>query len=256
MEAQHVSAERGWGWYGNGWRFFMRNPGIWILLVVIYMAISVVLGLIPLLGGLINALLGPALFGGLLYGCARLEAGEPLEVAHLFQAFRDSGRTGPMLVLGAITLAGALLALLLGGGLMFGGMYGTHMMGEGGPAMSAGALSGLGLLGLLVILAINLVVAMALFYATPLVMLEGMAPVDAMKTSISGCLRNIVPLLLFGILFIVLAFLAAIPLALGFLVLIPVGVGAVYQSYREVYPGRPAAPQAAPQVPPPPPRQE
>jgi uncharacterized membrane protein len=45
------------------------------------------------------------------------------------------------------------------------------------------------------------------------------------------------PLLVFGLVYLVLAVAAVIPLGLGFLVLGPVTVCAVYASYREIFGG-------------------
>ena len=61
-----AEAGRGWGWIVEGWQLFARAPGIWIVILLIYLAISVVLSLIPFVGPLANALLSPVLVGGLL----------------------------------------------------------------------------------------------------------------------------------------------------------------------------------------------
>ena len=52
-----------------------------------------------------------------------------------------------------------------------------------------------GLLGLLLIVAVELLVMMGMFYAVPLVMLHGAAPVDAVKASFRACFKNLLPLL-------------------------------------------------------------
>jgi uncharacterized membrane protein len=62
-----------------------------------------------------------------------------------------------------------------------------------------------------------------------------MKPVDAMKASFAGCLKNIVPFLLYGVVMLVLCFVAAIPLGLGFLVLGPVAVASMYKGYRDIF---------------------
>ena len=56
-----------------------------------------------------------------------------------------------------------------------------------------------------------------------------------MKESFSGCLKNIVPFLLYGVVLFVAAIVAAIPLGLGWLVLGPVIAGSLYASYRDIY---------------------
>ena len=69
MNAMRVTAGGGWGWIVEGWRLFVRAPGIWLVIMLIYFAISIVLSFIPFVGTLASALLGPVLAGGMLYGC-------------------------------------------------------------------------------------------------------------------------------------------------------------------------------------------
>lgn len=66
-------------------------------------------------------------------------------------------------------------------------------------------------------------------------MLDNMAPVESIKTSFSACLKNILPLLVFGIIYFLLAIVAAIPILLGFLILIPVSILAMYCSYKSIF---------------------
>ena len=68
------------------------------------------------------------------------------------------------------------------------------------------------LLGLLAMLALAMLWGMALFFAAPLVALDGVAPVDSIKLSFGACLRNFVALLVWGLLALVLMIVASIPL--------------------------------------------
>jgi uncharacterized membrane protein len=56
-----------------------------------------------------------------------------------------------------------------------------------------------------------------------------------MKQSFSGCLKNIVPFLLYGAILLVLSVLASLPLLLGWLVLGPVLAASLYTGYRDIY---------------------
>ena len=56
-----------------------------------------------------------------------------------------------------------------------------------------------------------------------------------MKGSFSGCLKNILPFLVYSVVMFVLAVFATIPLALGWLALGPVFAASVYTSYRDIY---------------------
>jgi uncharacterized membrane protein len=56
-----------------------------------------------------------------------------------------------------------------------------------------------------------------------------------MKASFTGCLRNIVPFLVYGVIGFVLMVLASVPVLLGWLVLGPVMVASIYTAYRDIY---------------------
>jgi uncharacterized membrane protein len=62
-----------------------------------------------------------------------------------------------------------------------------------------------------------------------------MKPVAALKASFFGCLKNLIPFLLYGIVLLVLAMIATIPFGLGWLVLGPVMIASIYRSYRDIY---------------------
>jgi uncharacterized membrane protein len=78
---------------------------------------------------------------------------------------------------------------------------------------------------------------MALWFAPALVVLRGMAPIEAIKESFLGCLKNVLPFLVYSIVLMVLGIVAAIPLGLGWLVLGPTLIASVYVSYRDIYGG-------------------
>ena len=239
MTVIRADAGRGWGWIVEGWHLFAKAPGIWIVIMLIYLGISVVLSLIPFVGMLAHALLSPVLGGGMVYGAAAQARGEMLEIGHLFRGFQDQERMGPLVLLGLISLAGYVLMILVavvfvGGGLMVGAvMDSTGAVVP--PEAMGGLFVGAGLIALLVILTIGLLMTMALFYGIPLVMLGGQNAWPAARDSVAACWANVLPLLVFGLIYLVLAVVAAIPFGLGLLILGPVTVCAVYASYRDVF---------------------
>jgi len=239
MTVIRADAGRGWGWIVEGWQLFIKAPGVWIVILLIYLAISVVLSLIPLVGMIGYTLLNPVLAGGMLYGAAAQARGETLEIAHLFQGFRDQERMGPLIMLGLFSVGGYLLMFLVlmlfvGGSVMTGlalDSAGTDVPNE---AMG-GILAGIGLIVMLIVIAVGILITMALFYGVPLVMLGRQNAWPALQSSVVACWINVLPLLVFGLIYIILAVVAAIPLGFGFLILGPVTVGAIYASYREIF---------------------
>ena len=55
------------------------------------------------------------------------------------------------------------------------------------------------LLMVLVVMALSIPLAMAIWFAPALVVFHDLQPLDAMKQSFAGCLKNIVPFLVYGI---------------------------------------------------------
>lgn len=229
-DGRAVEAGRGWEWITEGYALFRRQARMWIVLTFIFLALVVVCGIIPMIGGLAMTFLVPVLVGGLMAGCHAIDRGAELELAHLFAGFRRN--TGQLILLGAIAFGLTLAAMipvivLMGAGTfaaaMSGGVAGASMFG-----MSA-------LLAMLIALALFVPVNMALWFAPALVMLQDQSAPRAVGQSFKGCLKNIVPFLIYGVILFVLAILAAIPFGLGWLVLGPVVFGSVYSAYRDIY---------------------
>ena len=231
-----VDGGRGVAWWTDAWALFTRSAVIWVVLGLILFIILVVLAFIPIVGQLASALLLPVFAGSWMMAARKLEGGAALEVGDLFTAFKGD-RLTPLVVVGALFTAmmvvvfGVMALLGFGGamGMMAGGMMGS------GKGMAAGL--GVGLLGVLIGLALFTLVTMALWFAPPLVALRGMAPVDALRASFAACLKNIVPFLLWGLIYIVASIIASIPFGLGWLVLWPVLMLTMYVSYKDVFGG-------------------
>jgi len=230
LEGRSVEAGRGVEWLKQGWYLFVKTPGIWIAIVIIFAVIAIVLSIIPILGSLALNLLTPVFGGGIILGCKALADGEELRIDHLFAGFKQN--TGSLIMLGVLCLVAGLIIMLIG--FAVGGsaaMTGAAMGNMAGAGMAAGGF----LLGMLLILLLSIPLSMALWFAPALVVLRNVSPMDAIKASFNACLKNIVPMLVYGILVIVLAIIAAIPLGLGYLIFLPVMLGSIYSSYVNLF---------------------
>jgi uncharacterized membrane protein len=152
-----------------------------------------------------------------------------MELGDMFAGFRE--RTGTLIGVGALYLAAVFIVMLVVGLIMGVGMF--TLMG-GNPEQMA-ALGVTVLLAVLIMTALLLPAVMAVWFAAPLVVFHGHGAVDAMKGSFSGCLKNILPFLLYSVILMVFLFVAAIPLLLGWLVLWPVIAASIYTSYKDIY---------------------
>lgn len=234
MEIRTMPLSRGWELFGRGWSTFTKDWVTWVLSFVIFFVISIVLNLVPLIGGLVMAVITPALVAGFMKMAHDLEAEQTVGVGHLFQPIKDHERRVPLLLLGLVALLAAVvmavvMALFVGGAAHMGGATGG--MGD----TMAFPLAGIGFFGLIVILLLYLVVFAVLAFSIPLVYFRGLGIAEAIPASVRGTLMNLGPLVIFSVIYFVLAFFAMIPLGLGLLVLGPVVLAAVYGAYVEIF---------------------
>jgi hypothetical protein len=237
-DGKAVGADRAMGWFGRGFDMFKSNPGIWIVSIIVYFVLVMILAMIPLVNmGL--SIITPVFFGGFMLGCAAIARGEELRIDHLFEGFQK--HFGSLVIVGLITLgAWFVLAMMIGIvaviALGLGGLGAMMSGGDSGQLASAMMAGGLVMvLFFLVGVALGIPIAMAGWFAPALVVFHNMSPIDAMKASFFGCLKNIVPFLIYGLLWLVFAVLASIPFLLGWLVLVPVVIASVYASYEDIY---------------------
>jgi uncharacterized membrane protein len=229
-----VPASNGWNWIADGWALFKEAPGIWILIIFVF-ALMWLVAFVPVVGSIALTLLMPVFVGGIMSGCQSLEEGNGLRFDHLFEGFRT--RFGTLVAVGALSLAasiatvaiGVLIALVLGTGVGVLGAMATGSV-ETSPAMALALV-----LVVLIGLALTIPIAAAVWFAPALVVLQNLGAIEALKASFTGCLRNMVPFLIYGIVLLIPAIVATVPAALGWLVLGPIVAGSVYTSYRDIY---------------------
>lgn len=232
-QPRQVQLGEGLNWYACGWRLFRRHPVNWVLVFVLMAFFSILLMVIPVVGQLALVLTAPVFLGGLYRAAKAVDDHGHFEIKTLFEGFTDSSKTSSLLLLGAMMLAATIVitliaASLLGGSLMTG--YGTGI--NIAEKISAGVGT---ILGMLLLLLLQGLVMMVIVYAVPLVMLDGLAPAAAVKSGFSACLTNLAPLLIFGVVYLLLVYLAAIPFYLGYVILVPVTLCAAYCSYKSVF---------------------
>lgn len=256
MSHQHVPAGNGVQWISSALEIVMKNPAVFVVMALII----AVFGAIPLIN-LAMVIIGPALYGGLIYAAARQDRGETAEIGDLFAAFQQPGKIGPMLLLclpsiAAVVVVVVLSIVLIGGAVL--SMIGGHSTG-----LSAAAIGGMVLFIPLALL-IGLGVGALLFFAVPRVMLDGIEPFAAFKESLAAVLANLGAVLLFALVMIVgfmvlgvvLVFIPLLGPLLWMLAATLIGTLGTYSAYREVFAGgvqAHIAPPPPPASPPPPP---
>lgn len=229
-EGQPRPASHGWAWITAAWDLFKLQPWLWIGMWVLFFIILFATALIPFLGTILTAVFWPVLVAGFVVGSRTLDRGGQLELGHLFAGFRE--RLGTLIGIGALTfgislVVGTIVGLAVGVGAF------TMLGGADAKTIEAAGLTVV--LAALITTALLLPVVMASWFAPALVAFHDYGVIDSMKASFRGCLKNVVPFLIYGVVLLVFGILALLPLGLGWLVLGPVISASIYTAYKDIY---------------------
>lgn len=231
IEPRRVPVSHAWKWIADAFRLFARSPGIWIVNLLIFMVLAMVMSLIPFLGWAASIPI-VIMTGGLIAGAYQLDRDiSPLKIDHLFVGFRDKlwrlAAVGGLYLLATIVISFAVFIPVF---------VGIGFMAANEPQMNESAMITPMIIAMLIMFVLFIPVMMAYWFAPALVMLhDDVDAIRAMKLSLIGCLRNILPLIVFGIIMTVFMVIAMIPVFLGLLVMWPVMIISMYTAYRDIF---------------------
>ena len=235
MKIQNVPTGHGWQWIVAAFALFRKNPLIWIVLHLILILIGAGLSVLPVIGPYLLYLLTPLLLGGLMTAARDLEAGQDIEIAHLFRGFRQNTShlvtVGGIYLVGQVVISGVMITL---GGPEF---QQALQVGVDGidPASITPEVATRILMALAVGMALFIPLAMATWFSPALVILDGRPGFAALGESVRACVRNTQAFLVYGVFSLLLLVVASMPFGLGLILWIPVMVLTVYTSYRDVF---------------------
>ena len=254
-----VPARRGWDWWRRGFAIFRAAPWMWALIVLVlagvFLLVVAVAGalsaaivrspagifLLVLLAVIVMNIVYPIISGGLMLAARAADEGDKPTVGHVFAGFSQAGGTlaavGVLLLVGYIVIA-AIQFMLFGMG------FSKGMAGNPATMMQQSVLASL------VSLALSVPLAMAFWFASSLVVFNGLSAIEAIRSSFLGCLKNVVPFLIYGLLGLALGIVLA--LVLGALIfatrglaailmfvlafaILPIILGTIYAGYRDIY---------------------
>jgi uncharacterized membrane protein len=230
-------AGQGWLWITEAWQIFKRQPGAWIGALILFYLIIILLGMVPLIGGLTVTILSPMLAAGLMIGARRQDRAGRFELSHLFAGV--ARYPGQLALLGLLYLLLAIGILMIVG-LIFAGVFAFTTTRIDPSVMNPTDIdlflaTPLLVLPLLVAMLLGIPLAMAMFFAPSLVALDHVPVLEAFRLSLVGCLKNILPFLVYGLIAMLMIFIGSLPLLLGLLVVIPVLAISIYTAYRDIY---------------------
>ena len=235
LEVVSVSAGNGVNWVVDGFSFFGKDWLAWVGLAIVMLLLTFIASAIPFIN-LLVPVITPILVGGLMMACKQQEEGGKISISVAFSGF--SHKTGQLAIIGLAYLISNIAIIMVIVVLMFfivGGAADISQLETMEPEVVVRNLVNV-FLAMLIGLALYLPVVMALWFAPAIVVFNDVSAVDAMKDSLKGCLLNVLPFLLYGVVVLLLMILATLPLFLGWFILLPVLTASVYLSYRDIYP--------------------
>jgi uncharacterized membrane protein len=225
-------AGHGWAWIKSARRLTKQQTWTWVGIFIVFAIIGAGLTAIPIVGSLTLYFVMPLLFGGVTLGCDAAYRGQPVTFGHLFAGFRS--RAGKLAGLGLATMV-LYFGIFLIVAAIFGTTSALTLSGMAQPDTSDPAVMVSMALAALVMLALAIPVYMAIWFSYALIVINDFDVVRALKTSFSGCLKNMMPFLVYGVMTFLLAIAATIPLMLGWLILGPVMFASLYTGYRDIF---------------------
>lgn len=219
-----VDAGRSVEWLRKAFHIYMKTPASWGAATLILAAGAMLLDRIgpawlsfTLIGGF-----GVVVLGKLMRACQALDEGR--DRISLAQAEASLAPLWGLALLAAAMCLGLCVVLgLLGvSAATFARIH---------PAVLFPALG----LNLLVIGAATVVMTMAMWLAPALVVLKGVKPLQAIKMSFAGTLKNFVPYAVYSALAVLICIVAVLPFFLGMLVAIPLLICGSYLAYRDIF---------------------
>ncbi len=198
----------------SGWRMFKKSPITWFFIVFILLIIGGITSQ-SLMGRFIAAFIFPLLLGGAYFGAHNNSLGKGITIECLFSMFKLPQQRKQLAIVGGV---GFLVACLNAGLLFISAPNGISTHSDS-----------------FITSIISSFWSMILLFSIPLISINNITALSALKTSLSTVLSHIFSLTLFYFLLAILIVISAIPLGLGLLVSIPVAFCSSYFVFRTVY---------------------
>lgn len=236
-----VTSSQGFAWLGRSFSLFGKSAAIWIVMFILFVGINLLLGMIPFLE-LLPTILAPTFAVGFFVGCKELQANRMLQIDHLFAGFKNNFQM--LFRLGLIYFGCNLIIFTLAS------LYVSQTVPEAALNLLAQAQTQPDMVAVLqsnpeiipailtavfIALVLSIPLVMATWFAPALVYFKQLRPLQAMVLSVKACNKNLLPFLLYGLMFIPLLLLALLPLGLGMLVMLPVMLISQYISFQQVF---------------------
>jgi hypothetical protein len=240
MKVNDVSLRAGPTWISEAFAMFREQPLPWIGLMLLWVLVTFVINVVPVIGGPIATILQTGFFAGFMLAGRDQRAGKAVDVSYLFAAFKQPSRG--LVMVGCIALLAHTAVAMLVVALGFRTDSLLELMRLPQPELKTAIESGrfaaeINKLMPLTLLAqgLNLLITALLWFVAPMLAFNPtMPPTHAIRWSIYAFASNFGAMTLFVLLVAVMMMVATLPFALGLIVALPLFMISNYTSYRRV----------------------
>jgi uncharacterized membrane protein len=216
----------------QGFNVFSKNAGLFVIYFCAYIAIYIILGVIPLLGSLVNFLISSSLLAGFYIVADKTYDNENASFSNFFDGFNKWAQlflTSLInLVLVILAMLPAIFYLIITIG--FAGL--TEMSNISDNPL--GILTSVNIFIVFILFFLGALVGLLFIYAPLFVYFEELSAWDAIVASAKIVSKNIFMHLILGIVWAFIMLISVIPLGLGLLATVPAYFCSVYVAWRDI----------------------
>lgn len=211
----------------KGFDLVNKNLGGFIGYVLVYLLISMVVGLVPILGQIAGFIIGPALLAGFYHVANRVDRGEQTAFGDFFKGF---DKLGNLFLTSLLTILIVFVTAIPGGIVIFtsGLSLTSFMMDE--PEINMSMI----IVGALLMLIPLMYLTVSYLFAPMLVWFYDLRPWDALETSRKLVGKNLGIILGFVLVMGIIASLGILLLGVGLLYTIPAYLCATYAAFADI----------------------
>ena len=226
-----------WGisWVIKPFELFKDNFSVWLAVGLIFCVASLIGAYVPIVEVFFNVI-SIIIIGVIILICAAQAQNEDLDFTELWLKLKVQLK--PLIILSLLFVVGIVVVLipLL---ILFGFMSVTASLDIEAIKLQEYPMGALIFSGI-VSLVLFLLLLMAMWFAPALIILHGLEPKIAMKSSLKGFLANLLPMIVYSLIGgIILLFFLSITLGFGIVIALPWVMMNHYISYRDVWTDQP-----------------
>ena len=228
-----------WGisWIIKPFELFKDNFSVWLAVGLISCVASLIGAYVPIIE-IFFKVISILIIGVIILICAAQAQNEDLDFTELWLKLKVQLR--PLIILSLLFVVGIVVVLipLL---ILFGFMSVTASLDIEAIKLQEYPMGALIFSGI-VSLVLFLLLLMAMWFAPALIILHGLEPKIAMKSSLKGFLANLLPMMVYSLIgSIILLFFLSITLGFGIVIALPWVMMNHYISYRDVWTDQPVS---------------